>query len=269
VEEAMKRFALLALGFYLGTISLARADEWSKTYTIANSPDLRVETSDASIRVDTWDQNTIEARVTTEKYKIGEHGIQVIEHQSGDLVDVEVRYPHDVHLLQFNWRSSKVQIEIHMPRQGRVRLHTGDGSINLVNFKGDMELRSGDGHQDIDSVEGKLQATAGDGHIRAAGRFDGLELNTGDGRIEARVLPGSAITSDWTLHAGDGSVTLQLPEGFAADLDLHTGDGHIDLDLPLTVEGQLSHNNVRGKLNGGGSPLRVHTGDGSIKLEKS
>jgi DUF4097 and DUF4098 domain-containing protein YvlB len=265
----MKRFALLALGFCLTTISLAGADEWSKTYTIANSPDLRVETSDASIRVDTWDQNTIEARVTTEKYKIGEHGIQVIEHQSGDLVDVEVRYPHDVHLLQFNWRSSKVQIEIHMPRQGRVRLHTGDGSINLVNFKGDMELRSGDGHQDIDSVEGKLQATAGDGHIRAAGRFDGLELNTGDGRIEARVLPGSTITSDWALHAGDGSVTLQLPDGFAADLDLHTGDGHIDLDLPLTVEGQLSHNNVRGKLNGGGNPLRVHTGDGSIKLEKS
>jgi DUF4097 and DUF4098 domain-containing protein YvlB len=265
----MKRFVLLALGFCFATVSLVSADEWSKTYTIVSSPDLRVETSDASIRVDTWDQNTIEARVTTEKYKIGEHGIQVIEHQSGDSVDLEVRYPHNVSIVQFSWRSNKVQIEIHMPRQGRVKLHTGDGSINLVNFKGDMELGSGDGHQDIDSVEGKLRATAGDGHIRVAGRFDGLELNTGDGRIDARALPGSTITSDWTLHAGDGSVTLQLPEGFAADLDLHTGDGHIDLDLPVTVQGQLGHNNVRGKLNGGGSPLTVHTGDGSIKLGKS
>ena len=31
------------------------------------------ETSDANIRVDTWDQNTIEAPVTTEDWKIGEN----------------------------------------------------------------------------------------------------------------------------------------------------------------------------------------------------
>jgi DUF4097 and DUF4098 domain-containing protein YvlB len=265
----MKRFALVVLGFCFAIVSLARAEQWSKTYTIVSTPDLRVETSDASIRVDTWDQNTIEARVTTEHYKIGEHGIQIVEHQSGDSVELEVRYPHNVHVVQFGWHSNKVEIEIHMPRQGHVNLHTGDGSINLVNFKGDMELRSGDGHQDIDSVEGKLRATAGDGHIRVGGRFDELELTTGDGHIEARVLPGSTITSGWTFHAGDGSVTVHLPENLAADVDLHTGDGHIELDLPLTVEGQLGHNNIHGKLNGGGSLLTVHTGDGSIKLEKS
>src|SRR6202044_2327331 len=43
----------------------AQADEWSKTYTLTGKPDLRVDTSDANIHVTTWDQNTIEARVTT------------------------------------------------------------------------------------------------------------------------------------------------------------------------------------------------------------
>ena len=79
-----------------------------------------------------------------------------------------------------------------MPREGRVNLHTGDGSIRLANFKGEMDLQTGDGHQDIDSVDGTLRARAGDGHITAAGRFDVLELTTGDGRIEARALSGSA-----------------------------------------------------------------------------
>ena len=65
----------------------AHADEWSNTYTIASRPDLRVQTSDANIRVDTRDQNTIEAHVTTEHYKIGEHGIQIIEQQNGDSVN--------------------------------------------------------------------------------------------------------------------------------------------------------------------------------------
>ena len=39
----------------------ARAEEWSKTYTLTGKPDLRVDTSDANIHVSTWDQNTIES----------------------------------------------------------------------------------------------------------------------------------------------------------------------------------------------------------------
>ena len=263
----MQRFALLLTGLCLALAPLAPAEEWSKTFTITGKPDLRVETSDANIHVETWDQNTIEARVTTERYKIGEGGIKVYDHQSGDSVELEVRFPHQV--ISFSLSGHRVDIEIHMPRQGRVNLHTGDGHIRLSNFKGDMELRSGDGHQDIDTVDGTLRARAGDGHIRAAGRFDGLAITTGDGHIEARALAGSTAGSSWDLHAGDGSVTLQLPANFAADVDLHTGDGHISLDLPVTVEGQLGKKNIHGKLNGGGNLLTIHTGDGSIRLEKS
>jgi DUF4097 and DUF4098 domain-containing protein YvlB len=132
-----------------------------------------------------------------------------------------------------------------------------------------MEIESGDGNQEIDSVEGTLQARTGDGYIRAAGRFDGLDLNTSDGRVEARVLPGSNVTSSWDVHTGDGNVALHLPDNLAADVDLHTGDGHITLDVPVTVEGVLGGNNVHGKINGGGNLLSVHTGDGSIHIAKS
>ena len=72
-----------------------------------------------------------------------------------------------------------------------------------------------------------------------------------------------------TFMPGMAAVTLQLPESFAADIDLHTGDGHISLDMPVSVEGGLGSNNIRGKLNGGGNLLTIHTGDGSIRLEKS
>jgi len=165
--------------------------------------------------------------------------------------------------------SYKVDIEIHMPRQGRVNLHTADGSIELSNFKGDMELESGDGHEQIESVDGNLRARTGDGHIRVAGRFDALDLNTGDGRIEARVLPGSTMASSWNVRTGDGGVTVELPENFAADVDLHTNDGHINVEMPVTVDGRLGEKNIHGKINGGGNLLTIHTGDGSIRLEKS
>ena len=38
----MKRFALVALGFCFAIVSLARGEQWSKTYTIVSTPDLRV-----------------------------------------------------------------------------------------------------------------------------------------------------------------------------------------------------------------------------------
>lgn len=123
--------------------------------------------------------------------------------------------------------------------------------------------------KEIEGVDGRLRARTGDGHIRAAGRFDSLDLNTGDGRIDARALPGSTAASNWSIRTGDGSVTLELPSTFAADVDLHTSDGHITLDLPVTVEGRLGERNIRGKINGGGNLLTVHTGDGSIRIEKS
>jgi hypothetical protein len=248
----------------------AQADDWSKTYTLSGKPDLRVDTSDANIHVSTWEQNTIEARVTTTRYKIGGDGIRIEEHQSGDMVEINVRYPH--HGVVINWgpsSSHRVDVDIHMPREGRVDLHTGDGKIELGNFKGEMLLHSGDGSLEATAVDGKLRATSGDGHIRADGRFDELDLKTGDGRVEARAAAGSALANGWRLESGDGTVTLEVPENLAADVDLHTGDGHIDLDLPITTAGKIREGEVRGKLNGGGNLLTIHTGDGSIRLRKS
>lgn len=261
----MKRLLLFLLAFGL-LAPAAMAEEWSKTFTLTGKPDLRVETSDADIRVDTWDQNTIGAKVTTERWKIGDDGIKIIDRQNGNSVELEVRFPHRNFVFDIGRRS--VIIDIHMPREGQVRLHTNDGHIELRNLKGDLDLSSGDGHLDIDGVDGSLRARTGDGSIRANGRFDHLTLDTSDGRIETTVLPGSTLGSAWDVHTGDGSVTLRLPDNLAADVDLRTGDGRIHLDMPITVQGGISDHNVRGKLNGGGNLLAVRTGDGSIRLEK-
>ena len=263
----MKRIVLGVFLLALAVAVPASADEWSKTYNISGKPDLRVETSDANIRVTAWDQNTIEAKVITERYKIGEGGIRVEEHQSGDSVDIEVRYPH--HNLQFGWNNHRVDIIIQMPREGKVNLRTGDGKIELAGFKGEMDLHSGDGSENLDNVDGRLRANTSDGHIRASGRFDELELKTGDGHVEVRAASGSTMAANWRLETGDGNVTLELPSELSADVDLHTGDGHIDLEMPVTTTGQMRENEIRGKLNGGGSLLTIHTGDGSIHLRKS
>ncbi|MGC1448718.1 MAG: DUF4097 family beta strand repeat-containing protein [Candidatus Sulfotelmatobacter sp.] len=263
---ALKRLPLATLAVAVLDVLPAHADEWSKTYTLRGKPDLRIETSDANIRVTTWDQNTIEAKVITSRYKIGEAGIGVEEHQTGDSVEIEVRYPH--HNFNVEWGQHKVDIIIQMPREGRVNLRTGDGKIDIAGLRGDMDLHSGDGSESLEGVDGKLHASTGDGHITARGRFDELELKTGDGHVEVRATAGSTLAAGWRLETGDGNVSLEIPSDLSAEVSLHTSDGHIDLDMPITTEGKIRENEVHGKLNGGGNSLTIRTGDGSIHLRK-
>lgn len=265
MKSLVVRASLAVLALTIAILP-ARADEWSKTYNISGKPELRIETSDANIRVTTWDQNTIEAKVITSRYKIGEGGIRVEERQTGDSVEIDVHYPH--HDFVIGWSSHRVDIIIQMPREGRVNLRTGDGKIDVAGLKGDMDLHTGDGSINLDSVDGKLHGTTGDGHIQANGRFDELELKTGDGHVDVRAKNGSSLAAGWRLETGDGSVSLEVPGDFAADVDLHTSDGHIDLDMPVQAEGRIRQNEIRGKLNGGGSLLTIRTGDGSIHLRK-
>ena len=252
----------------------ARADEWSKTYNLTGQPDLRVETSDANLHVSTWDQSSIEARVIATGYKIAEDGIRIEEHQTGNVVEIDVRYPHRGVIINLGSAiGHRVDIAIHMPREGRVDLHTGDGKIDLGNFKGEMVLRSGDGSQEIDGVDGKLRATTGDGHIRANGRFDELELKTGDVTRLARANPhrrghGSPVCSRVVTVPSPLSSLPNLAAPMwtcRASIRRHIAR----LDIPVTTTGKIRENEVHGKLNGGGNLLVIHTGDGSIRLRKA
>ena len=262
----MRRFYFVLLAVSL-LFTVARADNWSKTYDVGQMPQLRVDTSDADIRLDTWDQNKIEALVTTERDKIGEGGVKIIERQNGNSVEIEVRLP--VHHFSIDWGQHRVSIEIHMPHEGKVNLRTGDGRISVSHLKGEMDFYSGDGRLEADDVDGSLRARTGDGSMRMSGRFDAVDVSSGDGRVSFTARPGSHVQQSWELRTSDGSVDLEIPSDLAADLDLHTGDGHITLNLPVTVEGKLGHQDIHGKLNGGGNRVVVHTGDGSITVDKS
>src|ERR1700741_5179595 len=127
----MRRLLWIALGLCL-SISVTRtahAEEWTKTFDITGQPELRVDTSDAQIHVDTWDEKKIEAHITSTKWGFGQGGIQVHDHQSGDLVDLGLRFPHAFPIL--NIGDGPTIIQIRMPREGKVRLRSGDGEIRV------------------------------------------------------------------------------------------------------------------------------------------
>jgi Putative adhesin len=283
----------------------ARAEEVTKSFAVSGRPNVRVETNDGSVRVASGDSKQVEFHVEYQGYELGRN-LTVDARQAGDKVELVARITGHWGF-NFNWghNSRRLHIEVRMPRDGDLQittsdgsveassingtvnvhtgdgavkanslngtidLHTSDGSITVDSLKGDIRLRTGDGVIEARDLDGKVEADSGDGHIRLAGRFEALNVKTGDGSVDTRVLPGSKMATGWTLRTGDGSVDVVLPADFQADINATTGDGHISLGIPVTVEGTFSKSEVRGKMNGGGQMLTIHTGDGAIRLSKS
>lgn len=280
-----------------------QAEEWTKSYTTAGRPTVRVQADDASVRVSTGGGNQVDFRVEYEGYKL-DNDLRISPRQEDDKVEIDVRTRGHWCIFCMGIHH-RLRVQVTMPKDGNLQvetgdgsvdvspvngsvnvhtgdgsvkangltgnidLHTNDGSITVDTLKGDMRLHTGDGHIEARNLDGKVDADSGDGHIQIEGRFELLRVKTGDGSVDARVNSGSKMATNWSIRTGDGSVDLALPTDFQANIDASTGDGHISMGLPITMEGTMGRSEVHGKLNGGGQAFIIHTGDGSIRLSKS
>jgi DUF4097 and DUF4098 domain-containing protein YvlB len=263
----------------------ARAEEVTKTYPVNGHARVHIETDDGSVRVSTGDIKQVEIRVDFSGYKL-DRDLLVNTSQNGDSVEVSAK-THGGSFFSWGVRHTNLRVEVHMPKDADLSVRSGDGSIEVDSINGSVDLTAGDGHITAQSLRGNLRfhtgdghieargldgqvdASSGDGHINLEGRFDGLKIKTGDGSVTARASAGSKVSSAWSVYTGDGSVDLEIPGDLQANIEASTHDGHISLGLPITVEGTFSSSRIQGKLNGGGQPVTIRTGDGSIHLNKS
>jgi riboflavin synthase alpha subunit len=270
--EALVRKLILILSLSLPLLAVsAFAEEWSKSYTVGAKPSLRVDTNDATIEISRGAGSTIAARVTTNGYPIGSAGVRVTEHQDGDKVELNVHIPNQVgfHIsLHNSWNNRQVRVEVQVPAETALDVHSSDGHINVDGTTGGARIDTSDGAIEVHNFSGAVRARTSDGHITVDGVVNEVYLHSGDGQIDFTARQGSRMERAWEIHTSDGRVSVKLPDDFAAELYAHTGDGHITTDFPITVSGALDRGRMRGKLNGGGELLEISTGDGSIHVGK-
>jgi hypothetical protein len=283
----------LVLPFSIGCINVSGSESgWvterdEKRFSVGGKPEVVLATFDGSIEVRSWDRS--EVLVVVEKRAMNTQmaaAIPVEIAQEGDRITVEAKHPKHGGWAWFGPGNARLIVSV--PQAADVRASSGDGAIRLENVTGTIALHSGDGriyaaHSsgrvsattgdgaiDLEAVEGDVVAATGDGRVKVAGRISSLRARSGDGSISISAEAGSAVESDWDISSGDGSVSLDIPDGFNANLEAHTGDGGIHLD-GVSVAGsvKMSRNEVNGRLGAGGHALRVRTGDGSIRLRRS
>ena len=294
----MRYALLLSLGLVLcaapahagsGTGSGGGPKLWDQAWEVSSHPDVRVVADDAHVRIHAGPAGHVSAHISYELKRwglvIGANEPTVLFEHKGDQIWITARSPRGIGVIGGIYENFTVDVTLPQqvtlsvrsgdgaldcdPLEGRFTFVTGDGPVRAHGLKGDCDVSTGDGRVILDDMEGRLRARTGDGHLTASGRFDALDLSTGDGRVDATARPGSTVSTGWSLETGDGALTLRVPHDIAALLDAHTRDGRIYVHLPITTQGRLSGHELIGELNGGGPPLRIRTGDGSITLALS
>jgi DUF4097 and DUF4098 domain-containing protein YvlB len=239
---------------------------------------VRVAADDGSVRVTTADIDQVQMRVESRGYDV-ENDLDMSMTPHGDEVDILVKTRG--HVAGFELVSRSLHIDVVIPREtavqidsgdgsvaveqiaGNLDIRTGDGSITVLGARGNIRLHTGDGSITGRDLDGSVDASTSDGSVKLEGRFDGLATSSGDGRLVVNALPGSRVTQPWRLSTSDGSVALALPEDLGAHIDARTRDGSVHSAFPLH---DTRSSRAEGDINGGGPPIVVRTGDGSIRL---
>ena len=273
---AAAAFSLISLP----SLAQASGHDWQKTYPVSGNASLTVQTGDSSLDIQSCgDCKEIRVQVHSGR-DLNDYNLE--EHQDGDHVYFSLK--EKPHIFRMEWHGEGTKVSVETPAHldldsktadgnlsargltGTLQVHSGDGSVTLEDVHGDLRLGASDGNVNVRQATGTLEARGSDGHMTIDGQFTGVQLHTSDGNLDFTLAPGSKLNAASRIETSDGQVVLRVPSTLAADLEISTSDGRIDCSLPLTMDHYDSSHNIHGRLNGGGTPLSVHTSDGNVRI---
>ncbi len=265
-----------------------------KRFPAGKAPVVHLTTFDGSIQVRPWDRPEVLVEIEkrgADKEAVSE--VRVDAEASGDKITIEARKPGSEHrviglgihhsvsarliasvprgaTLTLVTRDGSISVE---RIDGRLELRTDDGSVRVSEAPGDLLIVTRDGSITLERVGGRIDARSGDGSIRVNGTPSALALETRDGSVTVRAERGTEMADDWSVRTGDGTVVIELPDGFAAEIDAETQDGSVRNSLDVAGEAERTsredRRRLQGRLGAGGRVLKLRTNDGSIRLRAS
>jgi DUF4097 and DUF4098 domain-containing protein YvlB len=251
-----------------------------RTFTVSPGGALVVDANSASVHVSGADTNQVTVHMSFRASDEELATTKLEASQTNDGVTVTMRRQEK--RSWFNWGSwnSEGHIEVTVPKNYRVGIRTGGGSVELTdttgaaklntsggdisakNVTGNIELRTSGGSIRVDRIVGDVDADTSGGDIRLLNVDGKIRGNTSGGSVHCSLV---GTNRGISASTSGGDIELTLPRATTGNVRATTSGGSITSDLPLTTTGQ-KEGRLEGSMNGGGEPIDAHTSGGSISL---
>jgi hypothetical protein len=144
-----------------------------------------------------------------------------------------------------------VGYRINVPRQTDLELNSVNGSISIAGVSGTQRFETHNGSVTLRDLAGSVRGTTSNGSVKLAlggQRWDGEGLD---------------------VETSNGAVTVEIPDGYNAQLDTRTVNGGAHFDYPMTVVGDLTaRRGISATLGSGGPTVRARTPNGRLSVER-
>lgn len=233
----------------LGHLTGRAQDEWTRTYPLSAGGEVRIGNTNGRIDVEGVDGATVEVRAERIARAATDAGAQELlpriaikEEIQPDRVSIETERMSGI-MIGANF---EVRYHVKAPKNAVVNVSNTNGLINLNGLGGKVHARTTNGGVRAKNLTGEVDARTTNGGVT----------------VELAALGKEPIT----LRTTNGGVALYLPDDAKADLTATWTNGGISTsDLKLeTIE--RSRRRLEAKMNGGGTPIELHTTNGGIRV---
>jgi hypothetical protein len=206
--------------------------------------------TNGGIRIEGWDQNSIRVQAVIQTHARDENRAREIASNVQLLVGngrVSASGPDSMGRRE-GW---SVSYRINVPRKNDLDLKANNGGITIAGVSGDIRFDTNNGGVRLSDLGGMVRGETHNGGLNVA--------------LSGRQWDGQGIDVETT----NGGVTLEIPEGYNAQLETRTVNGGFKIDFPVTVQGELSMNRgITTTLGSGGAPVRVRTTNGGLRINR-
>lgn len=242
--------ALAGCDASLAHLTARATDEWTHTYPLTAGGEVRIVNTNGRIDVEGVDGTTVEIRA---------------ERIARGATDAAARELLPRIIIREDIKPDRISLEtermngIMIGAGFEVRYHVRapkNAVVTMTNTNGQVVLNA---------LSGKVVAHTTNGAVKATALSGGLDAESTNGSLSIEMA--SVGADRISLETTNGSVTLMLPEKAKASVTAAVTNGGISVGALDNFEfTEKSRRRLEGKLNGGGTPVELHTTNGSIRV---
>jgi hypothetical protein len=258
------RFLLVALFSVIAAIpAKSETENVAKSFSVKSGGTLTIESDQGSIKVATWDKQTVEVLVekNDRKQKLLD-GFKIKFNQKGNDIFVEG---------DGDWNNKvSVKFIIKVPQEFNLDLKTGGGAIGVADISGEVNVKTSGGSIDIGNVtQGSVDAHTSGGNIKVGDVHGNLKVDTSGGHIRLGKIKGKS-----SIETSGGNITLEQggndvkAETSGGSIKIGPVKGKVDVDTSGgSIRIGAADNDVVAKTSGGA--IKVEGSKGSIDIRSS